>query len=206
MTTMTETRLPEALQGLIDARLDTIDRMLVGRLPRGERLAIVGQVEEQLHEMLAEHSGDDWSRDDVLEILSRLDPPEAYLPESTESGASANAAPGGYRPSSRTAAPGTAGGDSRARLAGILGIVGLAFMLLGVPLIWLIAIALASEVVLFAGLSMLVPAVLATSTIGIVLSTKNRRHGGWAIAGLTLNIVAMALDSIVVFAHMWIPI
>ena len=44
MATITSVRVPDTLQTLIDSRLDTIDRMLVGRLPRSERLEIVREV------------------------------------------------------------------------------------------------------------------------------------------------------------------
>ena len=47
-------QIPESLQALIDSRLDTIDRMLLGRLPRGERLEVVREVESQIFELLQE--------------------------------------------------------------------------------------------------------------------------------------------------------
>ena len=81
------TQVTESLQTLIDSRLDTIDRMLLGRLPRSERLEVVREVEGQIHELLGERGSDDLTREDVLAVLARLDPPEAYLPEG-ESGVS----------------------------------------------------------------------------------------------------------------------
>ena len=66
-------------QALIDARLDTIEQSLFGRMPRSERLTIVREVESQIHELLAERGVDDASREDVLAVLARLDPPEAYI-------------------------------------------------------------------------------------------------------------------------------
>src|SRR5262245_2628824 len=74
-------RLPRHLQRLIDARLDTIDRMLLGRLPRADRLAVAREVEAQVHELLGERHGHELDREDVLAVLAQLDPPEAYLPE-----------------------------------------------------------------------------------------------------------------------------
>ena len=75
-------QIPELLQSLIDSRLDTIDRMLLGRLPRGERLEVVREVESQIFEL---SPGAVRRRrtvaEDVLDALRRLDPPEAYLPE-----------------------------------------------------------------------------------------------------------------------------
>src|SRR6516165_7522594 len=74
-------QLSESLQALVDARLDTIDRMLLGRTTRSDRLAIVREVESQLFELLHEQGRDELTREDVLAVLSRIDPPEAYLPD-----------------------------------------------------------------------------------------------------------------------------
>ncbi|MFO0960466.1 MAG: hypothetical protein U0800_24035 [Isosphaeraceae bacterium] len=192
MTTMTEVRLPEALQGLIDARLDTIDRMLLGRLPRGERMAIVGQVEEQLHEMLGEHQGEDWSREDILEILGRLDPPEAYLPESGETGMPSTPMPAS-RPIARagTIPARRSEGTRQARLGGVLGIIALVLALLAPPILWGFCLVMNSEMPLIVGGGMDVVAVMVLATIGLIQSIRHRAAGGWAIAGLTLNIVSM---------------
>ena len=94
MTVATDQRiyLSESLQSLIDSRLDTIERMLLGRVARAERMAIVREVESQIHELLGERETDEPSREDVLAVLARLDPPEAYLPE--EGGADRLAAVG----------------------------------------------------------------------------------------------------------------
>ncbi len=89
MTTMTAVRLSDAVQALVDARLDTIDRMLLGRVSRADRLAIVREVEGQVHDLLAERGSDEPGRDDVLAVLARLDPPEAYLPEESDGAAPA---------------------------------------------------------------------------------------------------------------------
>jgi hypothetical protein len=42
--TVATARISESLQTLIDSRLDTIDRMLMGRVGRAERMAIVREV------------------------------------------------------------------------------------------------------------------------------------------------------------------
>ena len=86
--TVATTQLSESLQVLVDARLDTIDRMLLGRVPRADRLAIVRDLETQIFELLQERDRDagELGRDDVLAVLSSLDPPEAYLPEETDEG------------------------------------------------------------------------------------------------------------------------
>lgn len=80
MTTLAPA-LPTHLQSLIDIRLDTIDRILLGRIPRADRIAIVEEVSNQIEEMLARKEKDQPDREDILEVLGRLDPPEAYLPE-----------------------------------------------------------------------------------------------------------------------------
>src|SRR4051812_45381093 len=128
MSTITQVRVPESLQALIDSRLDTIDRMLLGRLPRGERLEIVREGESQIFELLQEQAADEPTREDVLAVPGRLDPPEAYLPEE---GRPASAYEAGPRPAAarrgmvapRPAAPGP---GSRLDLAG--GILGIAMI------------------------------------------------------------------------------
>src|SRR5271166_6591919 len=81
MTAIASIHVSESLQALIDCRLDTIDRMLLGRLPRSERVEIVREVESQIFELLGERNSDELTREDVLAVLGRLDPPEAYLPD-----------------------------------------------------------------------------------------------------------------------------
>ena len=76
-------QLTESLQALIDTRLDTIDRMLLESVARQDRLAIVRDVETQVYELLQERGTEELDREDVLAVLGRLDPPEAYLPEET---------------------------------------------------------------------------------------------------------------------------
>ncbi len=76
--------LSGSMQTMIDSRLDTVERMLLGRVPRAERLAIVREVESQIHELLRECDAEELSREDVLAVLARLDPPEAFLPEHGE--------------------------------------------------------------------------------------------------------------------------
>jgi hypothetical protein len=59
--------------------------MLLGRLPRSERVEIVREVESQIFELLGERNSDELTREDVLAVLARLDPPEAYLPDEARS-------------------------------------------------------------------------------------------------------------------------
>src|SRR5262249_42118102 len=114
-------------QHLIDSRLDTIDRMLLGRVPRQERIEIVREVEAQIFEQLHERGADEWSRDDVLDVLGRLDPPEAYLPEEeAELGAVRSRISSGPQAGRRSP---VGRGDSRAgKVSGILGLVAMSLL------------------------------------------------------------------------------
>jgi hypothetical protein len=47
--TVAAAQISESVQSLIDSRLDTIDRMLLGRRSWQERLAIVTEVESRIH-------------------------------------------------------------------------------------------------------------------------------------------------------------
>ena len=96
--TITTTQLSESLQNLIDARLDTIDRMLLGRVPRADRTAIVREVEGQIYDLLQERDLESLDRDDVLAVLARLDPPEAYLPEESNTSPTPTRIPTPRRP------------------------------------------------------------------------------------------------------------
>ena len=81
MTMATTMELAKPLQALIDARLDTIDRMILGQIPRADRLSILREVESQIEELLAERDAASLTRDDIIEVLRQLDPPEAFVPE-----------------------------------------------------------------------------------------------------------------------------
>ena len=71
MTTIDATPLTEALQALVDARLDTIDRMLLGKVDRQDRLAIGREVESQIFDLLRGRDGETIGRDEVLAVLAR---------------------------------------------------------------------------------------------------------------------------------------
>src|SRR4051812_37924107 len=139
MSTITSVRVPESLQTLIDSRLDTIDRMLLGRLPRGERLEVVREVESQVFEHLQERAGgEELSREDVLDALRRLDPPEAYLPEEFGAEASQRVRVAASRPAMSLSPAGPIAARPRTQVGlagGILGIVTLVAILLQWPLI-----------------------------------------------------------------------
>jgi hypothetical protein len=73
------TELAPSLQKLVDARLDNIDRALLSTdVGRYERRQIVSAVEDQIQELVARIDKEEPSREDILRILSSLDPPEAF--------------------------------------------------------------------------------------------------------------------------------
>ncbi len=189
---MTATTYPltESLQGLIDARLDTLDRMLLGQVPRPERLAIVQDVETQIHQRLQERGGEELTREDVLAELAQLDPPEAYL---GRSGDEAAAGPRVGRVLTVRAVPAAAPAPSRAaRAGGILGLCALVLPL-GFLLVWGLAIATQSEGLLYGGWALNTVWILATAIVGLVLSIIGRGRGAWPVIGLITSIVALVL-------------
>jgi hypothetical protein len=207
MTTMTTTdapfstgaqAMPEALRALIDARLDTIERMLLGRVARPDRLAIVRDVEGQIHEMIAGRCEGDSApdRDDVLAVLADLDPPEAYLPEEGE-----GAHPGQGRLRVRLVAPprepAAPGPQARAAVnprfglwSGILGLVALG-MVFAVPLVYLIAVIMESEFILFVVGALVLGIMLIVSVVAIVLAFVARLRDSWAIVGLVAGLLGL---------------
>ena len=179
MTTIDASPLTDALQSLVDARLDTIDRMLLGRVNRQDRLSIVREVESQIFDLLQGRDGESLDRDDVLAVLARLDPPEAYLPEE---GAIVEARV--IRPSTspRISHGPTAPPAGRPDLiGGILGIVSIVTLAVGVML----GIALQSVMVYFGALSI----ALITGILAIVFAARAKLRGAWAVVGLVIGIL-----------------
>jgi hypothetical protein len=193
MTTVVATSLAGSLQALIDARLDTIDRMLLGRVPRADRVAIVREVESQIHELLAQRDPERLGREDVLEVLQRLDPPEAYLPEDAGEDRERDAARR-FVPSATAAS--SARRDDRegeGRLGGILGVSALGTMLL-TPLFYIVAGLLDSELLLFAALFVAAILGLAGGLSGLVLGIRGRSQGSWPILGIVSGAIALVLS------------
>lgn len=68
------------LRQLIDARLDSIERALMMQsMSRVDRHQVLAAIEEQIFEMLGSNSEEEPTRDEVLAVLAKLDPPEAYM-------------------------------------------------------------------------------------------------------------------------------
>ncbi len=198
--TGTTVQLPRALETLIDSRLDTIDRMLVGRVPRQDRLAIVREVESQIYDLLQEGEHGERSRESVLAVLARLDPPEAYLPdESTLEPASA-----GLSVSARTrVAPQPEERNLHTgRASGIFGLIAIVLLALS-PIPYLLGTVFESEIVILFGWGAEILAVLAVGILGIVLGIYARFKGAWAIVGVVasaLSIVTALIASAMMFA------
>jgi hypothetical protein len=175
-------RLPRTLQRLVDARLDTIDRMLLGRLPRADRLAVVRDVEGQIFDLLGERPGHELDREDVLTVLARLDPPEAYIPE--EGGFEATAV---LLPAARTVRSAPAAIDpaerKRATVVGIVGVVLLSLVVLW-PMVYFVALIFeVGELALFGLIGLSFVTTLA-SIPTLILGILWRRGSPWAVVGL----------------------
>ncbi|WP_165068441.1 hypothetical protein [Paludisphaera rhizosphaerae] len=180
---------------LIDARLDAIDRALLGRVSRAERLDVVGEVESRIGELLHARCGSsEPSREDVLAVLAQLDPPEAYLGDDEEGFERPRGVVGG-RPGGLgvgLSREGSSPGHGREWYGWVSGITGgisllLAFMM---PVVYLLAVAAESELVLFGGWAMVGLMWLAAATTTVVLAAVSRMTGGWSVVGLTLAIVS----------------
>lgn len=184
------TELSRSTQHLIDSRLDTIDRMLLGRVSRQERLEIVREVEAQIFEQLHERGREEPSREDVLAVLGRLDPPEAYLPE--EDGEVGPVAPRvAARARPRPIPAGSGAADSSAKVSGVLGLVAISMLLLGIPVTFGLTILLQSEVVLLILGGGVLLLTLVVGIVGIVLAARCRLSSAWAVVGLVNGILSI---------------
>lgn len=184
------TELSRSTQHLIDSRLDTIDRMLLGRVSRQERLEIVREVEAQIFEQLHESGADEISREDVLAVLGRLDPPEAYLPEEAgEAGpVLARTSP---RPRALQAQPVRRGDPRAGRVSGILSLVGMALIMLGGPLTFVLVLATNSTTVFYLFGGGIFALTFIVSTLAITLASYVRLESPWAIVGLVNGILSI---------------
>lgn len=189
MTTMTSVRLDSAVQALIDSRLDTIDRMLLGRVPRQDRLDIAREVEAQIFDHLQERGLDDPTRDDVLSVLARLDPPEAYLPDDQDD-EDTPASP--RRPRAGLPLRPAGRGDNLriARASGILGLVAMGLVFLS-PVVYLLGALLESEILLIVGLFGVVGLVFLGGVLAIALGIYARFRQVWSLIGVVSGALAM---------------
>src|SRR5262245_40097390 len=121
--TIDELTLP--LRNLIDNRLDAIDRILIDAgTARAERGNILSDIEAQIYEMLRAAVGErEPTRRDVLDVLAKLDPPEAYAPEDQRECERA-VEPKPLAPIVPKPAPALPAAESRTPASGILACVG----------------------------------------------------------------------------------
>ena len=182
-------------QSLIDARLDVIERILMDRMNRQDRLTIVREVESQIHELLAERGVDEASREDVLAVLARLDPPEAYLSDEVEGLTVSSGPTGNARPVSPAVKPPKALSvlDFLSISSGILGIVaGAAGFLMSVIALMIVEgvdfkVPILPELIVYGGLSVS----LLTSPSSLALAFYSRFQSRWAVIGLTCSLFSM---------------
>ncbi len=191
MTVTASIHVSESLQTLIDCRLDTIDRMLLGRLPRSERVEIVREVESQIFELLGERHSEELTREDVLRVLGTLDPPEAYLPDET----SCESSPRRGVPSTLPRQPLRARNPLHGRVSGILGITAFVMLLMLYPLVLLVSGLFSGNtaVVLIVWFGIVLVAFVG-SIIGLVFAAKARLKDGWAVTGLVTSIISLLLS------------
>ncbi len=188
--TVATASFPVSLQVLIDARLDSIERMLIGRVPRADRIAIVEEVESQIHELLGDRDPESLTPDDLLDVLRRLDPPEAYLAHQNET----KTEPTEFYsvPSVPKSAKSLQGPKLKARIGGIFGICSLGLMLLA-PLAYFFALMLDSEVVLLLGLGATWVMGIVCGLVGVILCIQTRRQGAFAIMGLVMAALSLPI-------------
>ena len=181
MTTIAASPLTEALQGLVNARLDTIDRMLLGRVNRHDRLAIVREVESQVFDLLQRHDGGPLDRDDVLAVLRGSTRPRLIC---RRKGSTAEARPARISTILRAVTPSRDARSGRIDLAsGVLGIISTLILFLGLS----IGIATQGLVIYFGSIGL----GLILGLLAIIFAARARLRSAWAIVGLINGIVAM---------------
>ena len=188
MSTAEMSATMNAAKMLIDARLDAIDRALLGRVSRAERLDVVGEVESRIDDLLRERCGpgSEPSREDVLAVLARLDPPEAYLGDEERPEVPSPASP------ARFASPPVRDRPARGvNVPAILG-VGAAASSLGFPLGLAWALASGTESVTFALWGMATLAMLIGGSLAVTLGlVEGPRRTTATLVGLISGSVAL---------------
>jgi hypothetical protein len=191
MTVATLPHLAPALQDLVNLRLDTLDRVLLDNVPRLDRVSIVAEVESQIFELLHERGTDELTRDDVLAVLTRLDPPEAYVPVQA---AQTRASAGGERFTTlHSTRPRPLNEQRIGTVGGVTGISALGMVVL-IPLIYLLAALFNSEGVLMLGLLLTVGLMSVGGFVAMVLSLCARLRGGLCVAGAVTGALALLLS------------
>lgn len=194
--TMTAAALTETQQVLIDARLDSIDRVLLGRVPREDRLAIVREVESQIQELLGQYHSEEITRETVINILRRLDPPEAYLAEEGDDADFMSRIETGHRNGSAKL-PRQISVSNEGRLGGVLGLISFVWIPLAFWFMFLLD-GQAATAPLVITLSLIPKIGFACSVLAVVFSIRGRDQGIWPIVGLILGAMSFLFWS---FGH-----
>ena len=194
MSTAEMSMTTNTARALIDARLETVERALFGRISRAERMDIVGEVESRIDDLLRERCGPggDPTREDVLAVLARLDPPEAYL--DFESGEEVRQP--GFERTVRHARSESVPEDVRLRkhafVSGICGIVGM-LAALATPLAFFLAVKMESTLVFLGGGMFCLLTSLVAGTAALIFAGLSGLKTSWAIAGLVLGVISEML-------------
>lgn len=181
-------------RALIDARLEAVERALFGRISRTERLGIVGEVESRIDELLRERCGpgSEPSREDVLAVLAKLEPPEAYLDFESGEGVRLPAFERSVRPVRSEAVPEAERLQRRALVSGICGIVGLMAALLA-PMLFFVALQTNSALVFFGGCGLCGLTSLTAGSAALIFAGMSRLKTPWSIAGQVLGVISVML-------------
>ncbi|MBI1324300.1 hypothetical protein GC170_14105 [bacterium] len=194
MSTAEMSMATNTARALIEARLETVERALFGRISRAERLDIVGEVESRIDELLRERCGlgNEPTREDVLAVLAKLDPPEAYL----DFGSGEEFRMPRFERPVRYALSEMVPADERLRkhafVSGACGIVGL-LAALAAPLAFFVAVQTDSTLIFFGGVGFCALTSLVTGTAALIFAGLSRLKSPWAITGLVLGVVTEML-------------
>ena len=148
------------------------------------------EVEAQIFEQLHERGAEDPSREDVLAVLGRLDPPEAYLPD--EAGEAGPVPPRiSTGPRAGRSQPVRKGDPPGAKASGILSLVAMSLILLGCPIVLGLVVATSSVAVLYILGGGILTLAFICSILAITLAVYSRLANAWAIVGLVNGILAI---------------
>ncbi|CAN5192575.1 hypothetical protein BH10PLA2_BH10PLA2_10570 [soil metagenome] len=155
--------------------------LLLAGVTRGERRSIVEEVELQIYELLSRKTEGEPGRADIIAVLAKLDPPEAYAPEPYRQRIRDNSAPKVVR--MRRPQP------SLLALASAASALMVGFLTL--PLAYVVIQSGLNEwTLMFTGL--LIPAGLAITGCGLTAIVRIRRADGW-LFGLRAALFAAVL-------------
>lgn len=205
MTMATTMELAKPLQALIDARLDTIDRMLLGQIPRLDRLSILREVESQIEELLAERDAASLTRDDIIEVLRQLDPPEAFAPEEipdqprrTPQSFSRQSNYQSHSRQTLVEIPSSGKLSSRAGLiSGIMGLSTFFSFFILMIIAWFLAFAFNSESLLIAEFCAIAVVGFGTGLCALILGIMGRNQGIMPVIGMVTGVLSVLLCVVV---------